>query len=474
MADRRLGEKIYFLQRVGIPIIILLMVIGIFSSDSTYGETELGYDKYGIDSQTVLSFRPRTVIEKIADSPAYFIRVPKEILKKAVVWIEKTHLIDKTEHIYDEITKRGIYPVKTDIGYRHGMSPGVEFKYGIYPTNQSSSSVTSKPIGIQYLEEFSLENVNFADELHVNTWAHRGNDDYRDFGVQLTLDGIIIDGMYVQSTSRYQESPREDYFGVGPNFSIADGCAFGIEEYSWSLSVGQDITDRLNVEVGGILSSVDIRDPKNNDKRHYNNFSSLEGSEGADLMGLAFSVEYDRRDNEKSPRQGGYARGKLGVYEGINGDKYGYTKLGFDIAEYFPVGEWFSFLYWDSALALRLSGEFNSGNNDDKIPFFDLARLGGSGSVRGYQYNRFFDENSLFGNVEYRYNVWGMKQMKVDASVFFDCGWVCDELSEIELSKHKESYGLGLRFIMPDVTFVIEGARSDEGLSMYVKCKPIF
>ena len=199
----------------------------------------------------------------------------------------------------------------------------------------------------------------------------------------------------------------------------------------------------------------------------------LEGRTGAKLAALGFSLERDDRDDPDNPKRGGYQRFKLGWYEGVDGDDFGYMKYRMDFAQYLPVGEYFDFLYWDSVLAVRLSGEMNNDINDDNIPFFDLARVGGGESVRAYQYNRFFDENNLFGSIEYRYNIWTMRQYKVDATVFFDAGWIFNESSDFEFDQIKEGYGLGLRLVLPSFTMAFEGAHGDEGTEFYVTVNPI-
>ena len=67
-----------------------------------------------------------------------------------------------------------------------------------------------------------------------------------------------------------------------------------------------------------------------------------------------------------------------------------------------------------------------------------------------------------------------MRDYKVDAAVFFDCGWVFDKISDIEFDEFKEGYGLGLRFVSPGFVFTVEGAHSDEGTEFYAKFGPTF
>jgi len=446
---------------------------------SPVGAEELGYDKYGLDSAAEESLyetgEEKNTVEKILDSPAISIRILKDIIRKGVVWLEEYHVYDKTIHLYDTLTDKGIYPYKSDFGDRHGDPAGVEFAYGIYPSKTITSSGGSfKPINLQYIKDFSFDDNEIFSSTRSQSWLQYGPKRFKDYGTQFLVRDVFSDANYFRAAIRYHDNPQEDFFGEGPNTSLGDGAAFGIEEFSSSVAFGHEFANAWTLETGLSFSSSDISDAKDNKKFPIHSFTGMNGLTGANLMALGLSLERDTRDSETTPRFGGFQRFKVGYYEGINGDDFGYTKMRFDVAEYLPIGQLLHFLYWDSVLAFRVSGEFNNDLNGDNIPFFDLARLGGHESLRGYQYNRFFDENSLFYSVEFRYNVWGMKNLKADATLFFDCGWVFDEFSDFEFQKFKESYGIGLRFLMPRFTIALEGAKSSEGSEVYLKVNPIF
>jgi hypothetical protein len=437
------------------------------------------YDKYGFDAKARESLEPKadtkSLIEKILDSPSALVTIVKDILRTGVVWLESYHVYDKVLHFYDTLTEKGIYLYQTSFGDRHADPPGVESTYGIYPAKTvTSSDGTFKPLNIQYIKEFEFDNDAFMSALRTQSWVQYGHLASKDFGSQITLRDILGTSNYFKATARYHDNPQEDFFGQGPNTSLGDGAAFGIEEFSGTISLGREFMNSWTVEAGLTFSTSDVTDAKDNKKLPIHAYPGLHGFSGADLVGLGLSLEHDTRDNETNPRIGGFQRIKMGYYEGVNGDEFGYTKLRLDAAEYVPIGQILKFLYWDSVLAFRVAGELNNDLNGDKIPFFDLARLGGPETLRGYQYNRFFDENSLFYSVEYRYNIWGMKNFKADATLFFDCGWVFDEVSEFELEKFQENYGIGFRFLLPRMTIALEAARSSDGTEVYFKVNPIF
>jgi hypothetical protein len=116
------------------------------------------------------------------------------------------------------------------------------------------------------------------------------------------------------------------------------------------------------------------------------------------------------------------------------------------------------------------------------LPFFELARLGGygtqpegSGTQRGYVYNRFFDKSDAVVNLEYRYNVWQYGDLGADWVLFTDIGKVFGELHEFGVGGMKVSYGTGIRIKSHRRVFLsLQLAHSNEGTEFYVKTKTPF
>lgn len=458
--------------------IINLAVLFFFLSQACLYSQAPSYDKYAVDTTAIQSSRTSSskpsALSVVLDSPAYSIRLIKDIIRKGVVWIEDYHVVDKTRHLYETITDWGIYPYRQDIGDRHENPPGIESSYGIYPSKRIRSSSSSfKLANLQYLKDIELD-AGLLSRVQTRSWFQYAPLRYKDYGTQITLNDFAGDSNYLKTTLRYHDNPQEDFFGEGQDASLGDGAAFNIEEFSLTGAFGHEFLNGWTVETGLTFSSSDISDAKDNKKRPIHSYSTLQGLTGANIVSVGLSLEHDTRNNPFNPRYGGYQRFKIGYYEGIDGDDFRYIKTRFDLAEYIPIGQLFKIFYYDSVLALRLSGEFNEGLSTDRIPFFDLARLGGADSLRSYQYNRFFDDQSINYSIEYRYNIWGMKNYKADATLFFDMGWVFDEFSAFEIDNFRDSYGIGLRILLPRFTLAIEGAHGSEGAEVYFKMNPNF
>ena len=111
------------------------------------------------------------------------------------------------------------------------------------------------------------------------------------------------------------------------------------------------------------------------------------------LLHVESGFRFDSRDNLVAP-----SRGFFGLLEGVYspvalGNKQAYGKLHADARTYLGFGD----PAW-TTLALRIAGEKVLG----VYPFFESAFLGGLGTIRGFEKERFAGDASILGNAELR------------------------------------------------------------------------
>ena len=97
----------------------------------------------------------------------------------------------------------------------------------------------------------------------------------------------------------------------------------------------------------------------------------------------------------------------FGYHEGLYSSKARYLKYEFEANKYFQAGS------DRRIIAVNFYGEYNDELSGGYVPFYQMARLGGFGSpphlshtLRGYDFDRFFDNSLVLANLEYRYTVW--------------------------------------------------------------------
>lgn len=172
----------------------------------------------------------------------------------------------------------------------------------------------------------------------------------------------------------------------------------------------------------------------------------LTGSTGGIASGAGFIVNYDTRDNIFYPYYGSYNQLQYINYSPVTGSKYNFNNYLMDLRKFIRTWRY-------QVIALQFTMEVNGGNT----PFFQMAQVGGSNSLRGYYLGRFTDNNAMIFQTEYRVPVW--KRFGIVG--FGGAGEVADRFSHYNISCLKPSGGAGLRFKISEKEKV--NARLDYG-----------
>ncbi|UCC73453.1 MAG: hypothetical protein JSV86_02505 [Gemmatimonadota bacterium] len=132
------------------------------------------------------------------------------------------------------------------------------------------------------------------------------------------------------------------------------------------------------------------------------------------------------------------------------------------------VGAVIPFHHDTRSLALEIGYQTARPSGEGEIPFYRLARLGGTPSAPAYRTGRFRDRDLILGRVEYSYRIWlGPRETSLlAASIFLHGGMVAHNLADdFTFGRLRPSLGIALSTI----TLTGSGARlefagGDEGL----------
>ena len=166
----------------------------------------------------------------------------------------------------------------------------------------------------------------------------------------------------------------------------------------------------------------------------------------------------DTRDLPRGPKRGGFYGVSLHRWKDVSGGKYSHRRLDFEGQQFIP--------YFNDTrvLALFVRSRFAYASNDDSVvPFYLQPKLGGSHELRGYEWYRFYDNNSFVAVIEHRWYTFTGLEM----ALFVDAGKTESGKSQIDFSNLKYSGGIGFRVRVQDaVVLRFDIASSDEGLRM--------
>ena len=371
----------------------------------------------------------------------YPFEIPRRPIDQTLVWVEKYHIDDKLDWIYEEMTRHGFTPRLRSVFGGDGFGGGFD---------------------VEFLKLSGLKE-NFPDlSLEGSTlWTFDGITDYR---MKITQENIAGTNVSAEGLVQYEKREQEHFYGIGPDTSLGDGTNYRMERTTLEGALGQSMTETLKIR-----EKVSYQ--------HVNITNSKYGGRGVIDKVLSAGVElvHDYRDHPQIPTRGGYEKAEVTFNKGLD-NSAGYLKYRAEAAHYFRV-------FSDrQVIALRLAGEHNDEVGDRDVPFFNLARLGGHGTYprfgdahRGFRRDRFYDESLLLLNLEYRWTVYNYRDWKMDAVLFWDEGQVFGEWSRFQFQDFRGSFGGGFRLgLLDDLVLSVEIGKSSEGTEFYVKTKTPF
>lgn len=171
----------------------------------------------------------------------------------------------------------------------------------------------------------------------------------------------------------------------------------------------------------------------------------------AEAPGLGVSPTYtvrrafaavDWRDSPGYSRRGGLYRIEWSTWAQHDRDALSFERVEVEVVQLVPL------LRENWVIALHGLASMSSADAGREVPYFMMAYLGSSRTLRGYSNRRFRDRNVLLMNAEYR---WTPSHF-LDMALFFDAGKVGPRREDLNFDGLKTSYGFGLRFHSPNMT----------------------
>jgi outer membrane protein assembly factor BamA len=182
------------------------------------------------------------------------------------------------------------------------------------------------------------------------------------------------------------------------------------------------------------------------------------------LQGGVFA-QFDYRDIPGGPRSGGNYIARFTYNKDVDIRRHTFRKLDIELQQYIP------FFNERRVIALRGKTELTYKNPNQVVPFYMQPTLGGSNDLRGFRPFRFYDDNLLVFNAEYRYEIFA----GMDMAIFGDAGKVFRSKSQLNFRDLEAAYGIGMRFNARNAVFMrIDAGFSHEGFQVWLKFNNVF
>ena len=326
---------------------------------------------------------------------------------------------------------------------------GITIVWGGLPVGQGFA------VGPQY---FKPDLARGALKLRSSARATTGKGLLLD--LQLSAPNLAGEKMFVDFLATHRNVPRLEYFGQGPDSNEADRSEYRLEDTSFDFTVGfrpfkykfsrpfsLGATGgylKVNTGPGGrdFIAEADETFPP----------AAAPGlNEQTNFLRGGFFAQYDYRDNPLGPRRGGVYEAKFVHYDDRDLMIRDHRRLELEAQQYIP--------FWNNrrVIALRVASTMTYTSGDSRVPLYLQPTIGGSYDLRGFRAYRFYGNNSIIANVEYRFEAF----TGLDAAIFFDAGKATDKRSQVNFHDLEASVGFGLRFNVQNSVFM----RFDVGFS---------
>jgi hypothetical protein len=265
----------------------------------------------------------------------------------------------------------------------------------------------------------------------------------------------------------YLSRASERFYGIGNGTEVDDLTRFR----ELNRRVGSALTVTLGPSLKGLLAveqrDVDILEPLQGgviDTRNLFTEDELPGLDtGARIRSIGVTVEHDTKDAPLA-HSGGRELFSVSLNRSAGGGDFGFWRYGLELERYLPLAD-------DKELIFRFAGETNQEQSDGRVPFFEMARVGGHSSLRGFEHYRFQDKSSIAYSMEYRYRIWEY----FDWGLFVDQAQVAPEPGDFALDGFHTGYGMRWLISPPaNLDIGIDIAHGSEGLELYFKLNPRF
>lgn len=292
---------------------------------------------------------------------------------------------------------------------------------------------------------------------------------YQLYDIELAFPKLFDNRGYFDLHATHRNYPQMQYYGPGPDSNRNGRSNYRLEDTNFSLNAGVKPVRHLRLGITGGFTEVNIGPGTDrrfiSTERIYGPAAAPGIDRQTDFLQGGFFAQYDYRDVPGGPRAGGNYWVRYTYNKDVDIHRHTFRKLDAEVQQYIP------FFNQRRVIALRGRSEVTYKNPGQRVPFYMQPTLGGSDDLRGFRQFRFYDDNLLVFNAEYRYEIFA----GMDMAVFGDAGKVFRTKSQLNFDDLEAAYGIGMRFNARNAVFMrIDAGFSHEGFQIWLKFNNAF
>jgi outer membrane protein assembly factor BamA len=321
---------------------------------------------------------------------------------------------------------------------------------------------------------FALGPEYYRDDLAdgnllFRTAAQASIKGYQRYDLQFSAPHFARNKLFFELFGVHHDYLGIDYYGPGPDSKKSSRTDFRIIDTSLDGMFGiQPIKYlKLGVSSGYLWTTLGPGEDSRlaSTDRVFTPAEAVGLDARPDFLRLGTFARFDYRDNPGGPRSGGDYLVQYDRYRSRPGLVYEFRRLNVELAQYIP--------FFNKRRVLALHGRTVLTYPDDNtaVPFYLQPTLGGGEDLRGFRPFRFYDNNLLVVNGEYRWEVFS----GLDMALFADGGKVFHRHADLNFRNMEADFGFGFRFNVRNNVFLrIDTAFSHEGFQVWLKFNNVF
>jgi hypothetical protein len=314
-----------------------------------------------------------------------------------------------------------------------------------------------------------FEWANPTDRVRASIWGIGSIEGFYNAGTAITLPRVTSQRLNFRFEASHHDSPQFDFYGVGAGSLKADRTNYRREDTLADFNVEWPVVSHFSPNCGVEQDFLNIGPGTNSLVTTTNLKFSEDQVPGVDVqtnyLSAGCTLPLDFRDNPEYPHRGTalFLHGHRAYAQ--NHSQFSFNRVSAAAEQYIP------FFNQKRVIVLRGDTQFSIHNANQIVPFYMQPTLGGYDDLRGFRPRRFYDENSIVLNAEYRWEIC----TGFDMAIFEDMGKVFHRPGDIDLKRLQKSTGFGLRFNdQRNMAFRIDTGFSREGFQVWLTFDRVF
>ena len=292
---------------------------------------------------------------------------------------------------------------------------------------------------------------------------------YQKYDLQFSVPPVSRGAYFLELLAVHRDYPQTGYYGPGPDSKKVARSNFRLEDTQWNGTFGVRPVPHLNLAATAGYLLVNVGPGTSGEyvssEQSFTPAEAVGIDRQADFFRSGFYAQYDYRDNPGGPRSGGNYFVEYNNYSDRTRGLHDFERLDIEVQQYIP------FFNKRRVIALRGRSSLTFADDGQRVPFYLQPVLGGSDDLRGFRPFRFYDDNLIVVNGEYRWETFS----GLDMAVFADAGKVFPRRAQWNFKDVEGSVGFGLRFNVRNNVFLrTDVGFSHEGFQVWIKFNNIF